>query len=454
MDEVREGKVMDISKGRGKNVNRGNGGAAEADEKSVKASIIYQSIADAINRSELSRMPPFPGSYRIFERKLGVRSIVTAAGDLSINLVNEDAVISSILDYGKSLGNNEYILTYSQAKEAMRTWRGLTHDPLRDVPYLRWRSDPGYCWTRAPFDLMPGDFYPTWLELLEKVSCQDSVKALYAWIGSLFFKESYRQQYVWIYGQGNNGKGCIGRFLHRLFGVGAHFLNNIPREPNQFWTSQFRDKRLIVVPDCTNLAFPASGLCKSLVGDDPVGFEEKNGGYYTGLLDCKFLFTANDLPMLSSEESDMRRAIFIEMNGKGKWQEGFESRLWTEGGAFLADCIQTYLQVCPKHGPIPVNSTELEEWTGTLEEEDQEVFAKWFALDKEAYVMPGQMAKVLASEWRRRPPRIHFLKWLRRVHGIKKTQVRLDGNVRQWRYENIKLTNFPAASADRYRGDE
>lgn len=399
------------------------------EQKKLTMSEVCDLFAEAMNHGRLSALPaPFPTRFYTYEVADGVRVAVTIDQDNVATLVHDMAVINTVMTYAKDdLGAlPELLLTERKAKEVFAYWRGTT-SPVGKIPFTRWKSEPGITWSRLPWDLTPDHdekLIPTWGHLLAKIDSTSARESLMAWIGSLFFEQSYRQQYVWIYGGGGNGKGAIARFLYRIFGAkGSQFLSTVDKQPNQFWTGRLVGKRLVAIPDCENYHFPSSGLFKTLSGDDPILVEPKGKDAYTTTFNCKFLFTSNQLPALSSEKADMRRPIFVRIEGGPEWGEGFEERLWAEGGAFLWHCVEKYRQYCPTHGPIPVNhdESELTDWIGTLEEPFEVLFGEWFELDPNQSVSPTDMQGVLQEVYgKKRGPQLEFLKWLERTYHIRR----------------------------------
>lgn len=394
---------------------------------------LCDAFAEAMNHGKHSPLAEvFPERFFTYEVSYGTRLIVQLDADDIASIVADTVVINALTRYAREDVKDlpEALLTARQAKEVLEFWRAVTA-PIKEIPYVRFKSEPGPTFNRLPFDR--GDAFdetltPTWNEIFGRIASPDAASSLYAWIGSLFHQSSYRQQYVWIYGGGGNGKGAIARFLHRVFGkAGAHFINHVPSEPNQFWTGQLVNKRLIVLPDCENYHFPTKGLFKSLSGDDPITVEPKQKAPYTALLECKFLFTSNQLPALSSERADLRRPIFVRLESGGEWSASFEDRLWDEAAAFLTNCLLVYDEACPTHGPIAVDhdASELNNWVSTLEEPFEEFFEEWFTLDKCGRVTPADMQKVLKSVYTRRGQQLEFMKWLDRTYQIRKKTVRL-----------------------------
>jgi hypothetical protein len=402
----------------------------------------------------------FTDRFYTHEVAKGHRIIVRVDGQEVASEVGDQEFINVISDYARHhiRGLPEFLLTDDKAKSVREFWRNVTK-PVGPITYTKCQSEPGLTWRRLPFDLEPDHLArltPTWRSLFARIASPEARAALSAWVWSLFVPESYRQQYVWVYGGGGNGKGALARFLHRVFEASAHFVSHVPDEPNQFWTHQLVNKRLVIMPDCENYHFPSSGLFKTLSGGDPICIEPKNRPAYTAVLDCKFLFTSNQLPALSSGQSDMRRPIFVRLDGKGEWAPDFEERLWDEAGAFLWGCQQAYERLCPWHGPIPVNheESELKDWVHTLEEPFELVFDEWFVAGEGMYVVPGDMQKILKLSFGKRGQQLEFLKWLDRTHGVRKKTVDLGGSLNHKRYVGVDTKKAPYNSSQPLRRDD
>ena len=431
----------------------------EPAQRKLTMSEVCDLFAEAMNHGKLSALPaPFPTRFYTYEVADGIRVAVTIDQDGVATAVHDMTVVNTVMTYAKDdLGAlPELLLTKRKAVEVLEYWRGTT-EPVGDIAPTRWKSEKGLCWSRLPWDLTPDHdekLTQAWGHLLAKIESTSARDSLMSWIGSLFFEQSYRQQYVWIHGKGGIGKGALTRFLYRIFGnKGSHYLTSIPREPNQFWTGRFLHKRLVVVPDCENFHFPASGLFKTLSGDDPIAIEPKKGDAYTTTLNCKFLFTSNDLPALSSEKADLRRPIFAKMEPGKEWGPGFEDRLWEEGGAFLWHCVEKYKAACPHHGAIPVNhdESELSDWIGTLEEPFEVLFEENFLLAPGEHVVGKDMLAVLRAVYgNKRGSHLEFLKWLERTHNV--TRKTLGENKSAKGYIGITLKR-PAISGNSLQED-
>lgn len=405
---------------------------AQGDSDKIPEGTRYRMLAEAMNAEIFSPLPEFKVKFNLIEVAKDLFEPATIADDGIVTLVTKNTVFSAIMDYchGPLAGMPEFSLTPKRCAEAYRTWE-LATEPKPTPKTVRFKSESGLCWQRLTFDLEE-DYEaaktPSWDTLFNGIANEDARSAVKAWIWSLFVPESYCQEYVWIHGPGQNGKGCLSRFLYKIMDKSAQFLSVIPPKPNQFWTRQFINKRLVVAPDCENRDLPASGLFKSMTGGDPQGIEVKWGGFHNAVFNAKWLFTGQELPNISSEKSDKRRAIFARMETIHKWTSGFEDKLWAEGGAFLWDCMKTYEERCPNHGPIAALNHDLEDWVSTLEENFQVAFDQNFRVEEGAVVEPRVMQEILNREFDTRAQRLSFTNWIERTYGVRKRSIRVAGN--------------------------
>lgn len=297
---------------------------------------------------------------------------------------------------------------------------------------VRQKSTPGYTFHRLPFDMAPGP-QPLFTELLSRMSNHEALKA---WIGSLFFQQADRHQYVWIYGDGRNGKSALARFLAKILGPSATW-ETVPGRENQFWTSGLVGKRLVIFGDCNNYGFPTTGLFKSLTGGDAIRIERKNEKCFSTQLSAKFLFLSNDPPSLSSQEADLRRAIYIKV---GVIDEDFgtdyEKKLWAEAPAILQSCIEAYLTTVKDHGTIPVDRGGLDATLSVEEEHCEIVWGKHFMavsepekpLRERSFVTANKLWEVCREEGIRDRHHLgRFRKWMERQQGVVHDHIRLHG---------------------------
>lgn len=274
----------------------------------------------------------------------------------NIKFIENHANIGS---FGFSYKNVDILcMTEANAGSVLKTLSLKKDLMIKDkIKPFAFKSDPSLTFCRLPFDpIVDAVMPPIWQDFLGNMTNAD---AICMWLGSLFFDDSDRSQYVWIYGKGGNGKTTLARVVSKLLGNFVLF-SQVPANENPFWTSGFLHKRLIVLDDCNNYGFPKTGLFKSLTGNGKVSIEKKFCAAYDTDLDCKFLFTSNAKPTISSDLSDMRRIIFSSTKNESSYayDSTFEDRLFDALPEFISVCMAMYKKTCGDGRPIPVDNAE------------------------------------------------------------------------------------------------
>ncbi len=406
----------------------------------IKPVLVYQTVADLINRI-VTFGAPFPWRYYTFEPEAGNRLLLKESCGEVVQMVSEDTLVHEIVAYLRSeFPDNENMqLTFKQAKEAFLYWRAVTLPSPTPRPFS-WPGQPGLTFRRLPWSAsacMTGESTPTWNSVLSRMT---NAQAFRQWVGSLFFEESDIQQYVWMHGAGNDGKGSINRFLAAVFG--SSYCSKQPPVPgDRFWTYSLIGKRLVAFPDCNNHTFVASGLFKSLTGGDPIDVEAKGKMSFTIKPNCKFIFLSQERPTLSSEKADQRRIIYCEFRESAVWEPDFEEKLWHEGGRFLGRCIEEYRRANPKHGPITSDGESIGDWVETLETHHEETLDGTFrisfdAADRDAWITPVHLHRILRCLKKDQREIRGFLDWLERKHDIRKAVVRYNDRISK-RYKGL-----------------
>lgn len=407
-------------------------------------------MADAICRDpNASLRARFPKTFHVVQYP-GGDPIVLHEVDGRCELSSRNDVADAIVNYSqRELANNDaFHWTVREARDAADFWIAWAKRIPMPPPYL-WADEEGRTFQRLPWKRGESGATPDWNELMERTS---NARAFKAWIGSLFVEESDRQQYVWLYGEGQNGKGAVARFLKRVLGPAYH-ADSAKHARSQFWTSSFVGKRLVCFPDTNDAAFPASGDFKQLTGGDAIRCELKGKAIFTADLVCKFLFMSNRRPTLTSEWADLRRAIFCELGPIAAEDAGYEQRLWEQGGAFLTDAIQTYHELCPSHRQIPVDRDALLSWVSLVEEPFEAALRQGFTLETEeernyakclserVFSAPDQMQEFLRSYGMQRKESFEFFRYIERKYQVRKQLVRVGDN-REWRWVGIKRKGY------------
>lgn len=412
----------------------------EKSKQRLSRPLVYEAIA----RTIASQAPNF--SIKVWPVKVddGQRMVIKEVKDNVVKISNRDEVAESIIKYIADLPQ-EYALTWEECRYAANFW--LYSSPLVDMPpHFRWADDSRMTFNRLPWKEGVTGPTPTWDGLLGRLS---NATALKAWIGALFVNDATHQQYIWMYGQGGEGKGCIDRFLEKVIGTGYR-SEEPPESGDKFWTYGLIGATLVTFADCNNRTFPSTGKFKSLVANDAVRCEEKNGKIFSTRLGCRYMFFSNEQPNLTTERADMRRVIYCEFapQSEQRVDPDFERRLWEEGGPFITSCIQTYHNLCPKHGPIPAEMDDVLDLAAANESHFSTVFERCFVVksshpDAANHVKPhvktNRMTEIINTWFKDRRDRDGFKAYLKRNYGAFSQTVKLEGNKAERRYLGIEV---------------
>jgi hypothetical protein len=394
-------------------------------------------ICDFINgEGEISQMFLPPKTFVILRNEHGDKRIFRITDLDEVIPSTKEAVESMVSGFvHKDKGANEaFSLTISQIISAVSFWFSAT-EPVETPRLYRWLGEDGLCMRRLPFELRLGPT-PVFDEMMSRIS---NAEALQCYIGSLLVDESFRQQYVWLHGQGGEGKGALARFLATSL---AHTYSSqqVPTPNDRFWTLGLLDKRLVMFPDCNNTTFVTSGLFKSLSGDDEIRIEVKGGKVLHQQLKAKYIFFSNEKPALSSEVADKRRVIYCETKSfKGKVDPAYQGKLWAEGGPFLSRCLTMYMSMYPEHHPIECDTSEIIDVISTNEERYEVFLEQNFRLGPTFECMPAALQEKINEGFQTKKERQEFRSMLERM-GIARKGVRRNGGV-VYVYPGIKAIN-------------
>jgi len=372
---------------------------AESDRTPI--AVLFSQLAEVMNGGQISVLPKFPRRFHLTEPSPGKYLVLREKAQEIVVATTMDDVAKTVLRYAhKQMAHDEDWQRWvdKTSNDAARFWSAMAADTAIPMPPAwAWKDQPGLCFHRLPWAQGISGDTPTWDRLLANM---DNAEAFIAWMGSLFVPESDRQTYVWLYGEGMNGKGSVVRFIHRVFG-GACASEDANQASGRFWTAGLIGKRVVMFPDTNAAKFPASGLLKTLTGGDPVRVEIKGGATFTTELECKILFASNMRPELSSGKADMRRPIFCEMApiAESDVDPDFETNLWAEGGAFITAAIAHYRGKYPRNGPIRSDMTKLMDWIEDLEARFEALYEAHFVSsgdeDYDWELQPTQLARWL-----------------------------------------------------------
>ncbi len=405
------------SKGRAKDsdVDRGQ----ESTEGSAKVSALIHGLAQHLVK-KTPDLPEFPHKIHVIldrnERKIFLKE--TERGE--VHVVYPDVIADWVLRF---IHENRFPIGTSKMQwkdmKAVVSSFGAIAKYIPEPAMVLEQSVPGLTYRKLPFDLSPNPDMsrcPTFAEMMGRTT---NAVALMQWIGSLFDPESDMRQYVWLYGDGRNGKSTLGNFLGKVLGQGSISVDT-PREGDKFWTLQLIGKRLVIYADCNNTGFVRSGPFKSMTGGDVIPAEIKGGAHLQVVLKGKHLFFSNRKPHIDSSEADQSRIILCEMGPiTCRPDPTYEAKLWAEAPEFLAECNCLYLERAGPKKPIECDSTAAQALALEHDEDLESVFACRFALNEKNIVPGHRVQAILREEGLRKHNDItRFKQFLRKKYGL------------------------------------
>lgn len=299
-----------------------------------------------------------------------------------------------------------------------------------DIKTLATLECEGYAFNRVavkPSQIGEANFKtPMFDELLSRIV---GANEFMCFVGSLFdtSKQADRSQYLWLYGRGNNGKSTIIRLLSRLLGDAATTEIEPTKGREHFWTHRVIGRRLVAIPDCENTEFVKSGTFKTITGESEVSLERKGKDYFKAKLDCKFIFSSNELPELYDSPADLRRAIVCEVkpwNQDVKVDTGYGDKIALETEGILAKCIKAYRDSGSKLIVLSGLAQDMQDRTISEGE-----LLYWSFFDQHCVLEIGSSAKssdlygCWMTEKKHSKDYAKFMRWLQKRHGVKKSRV-------------------------------
>ena len=388
---------------------------------------MFRALADYINGGFtnlfVGQTPKFPHKYHVEETTDGERRLMVEFDHGIVEFSQKKRFKADVVTFiSDNLPEHEVLgkLNERGVDEFYNFWELYT-DPIKDVPAFRFWSDPGLCFSRMPFDPISddGSRCAKFKEICSRIVC--NAEQFRAFIGSIFVPESDRQQYLWIKGEGQDGKGCTIRFLHKCLGPAA-MNTEVPSQNDMFWNAILPGKRLILFPDCSQVDFPASPKFKMISGGDAIPIRDMRRVQYLSKIECKFMFASNIFPEITGQKSDQRRAIICELeDSNAAMISTYEDEMWLEEAPYIIGwCMDEYKKMCPNNEHIEVDKEIGKALASCYEADVGAVFNEYFKLDPDGFVSSQEMDRVFQREFKRDAGTklTKFRKWIKSYHGI------------------------------------
>ena len=231
----------------------------------------------------------------------------------------------------------------------------------REIPEYLFSSEAGITFRKLDFD--PEEIpTPTFDGFMARVKTEKQRSALLAFIGAIFDRDKTPQQYAWLVGEGDDGKGSLFRLLQKMFSSrGSVSFSTEPASLDKHWAAQFVGKRFGFCAECEHPEIISNGMFKSITGGDPLPVRAMRKESTTVLIKTLLMLGSNKRPTIKWERALRRRALYIEFEEKkAAWIENYEDLLWQERAGIVAKCIAAW-NVYRSTGRIPADEEALDD---------------------------------------------------------------------------------------------
>jgi hypothetical protein len=275
------------------------------------------------------------------------------------------------------------------------------------------------CFKRFDWEPEEGP-HAAWEEFLTRLSDAEAFKA-FVW--SCFEKDNRSRQYLWLRGDGQDGKSVVLGVLGEVFGRAATAINNSHiKNDSRFLFSTFYGKRVVLYPDCKNTKFGMTEIVRNCTSGDSVLVEFKNQTPFTAVMRVKLFVASNSRPSFTSQAADTSRIIYVEVAPtKTKDDPEWEKRLTTELPQFLWECRKAYQALCPRGGDIDLSEKTKEltlDSVASFEEPYLELFEAHFKFEAGTRTRASDVGTILKNQGLSTNDMGAFKAWLHQCKGV------------------------------------
>ncbi|NOP83145.1 hypothetical protein HNV23_27140 [Bacillus paranthracis] len=165
------------------------------------------------------------------------------------------------------------------------------------------------------------------MEFLGNVLDPQEVQFVFEWIGYCMIKGYDIQKFVFLYGDGDNGKSTLINLISLILGqnnVSSVSLRSLQTE--RFSRVQLYNKLFNSVADISDDFYDSSDFIKALTGDDSIMVEYKGRDGFMMRNFAKLMFSCNKLPSFKDNTNGLnRRVIILPMTRVPKEKRKIES---------------------------------------------------------------------------------------------------------------------------------
>lgn len=176
----------------------------------------------------------------------------------------------------------------------------LTNDPNEDA--LHYYPLDDICEGNTPvFDML----------LSGVVEC--CREPLMAMVYATFYAKSRMQKYVWLHGEGSDGKSMFVRAMMEILGSDISSALTAETLKSEFGLENVVGRRMLLIPDLKTGISVKKAFIHNVTGGDPISVNRKNKPVITTVLDPILWITANNAPDVDfTMANESRRLVYIK----------------------------------------------------------------------------------------------------------------------------------------------
>lgn len=170
-----------------------------------------------------------------------------------------------------------------------------------------------FCTTALPYEYDPTATCPQWLAFINWMACGEIGVAdlLAEYLAYCLLPDLQLQKFMWLLGDGANGKSVFCKIAVRLFGAGN--VSTVPLEDfgQRFQLTEAFDKIINIVSDVGDVDKVAEGKLKQVSAGDPIQGDRKFKKPITDALKTRLLFSSNAMPRWRDKSKGLWRRFIL-----------------------------------------------------------------------------------------------------------------------------------------------
>ena len=140
--------------------------------------------------------------------------------------------------------------------------------------------------------------------------CRDTLMAM---VWATFYARSHMQKYVWLHGEGGDGKSVFVRTMMEILGSDIASALTAETIKSEFGLENVVGRRMLLIPDLKAGVSVKKAFIHNVTGGDPISVNRKNKPVITTVLDPILWITANNAPDVDfTMANEARRLVYVK----------------------------------------------------------------------------------------------------------------------------------------------